>query len=69
MKTGTKIFDVHAKICVEALSIIHQLLGDDPSKEEVQKIQRAIEKSYDLYLLALDEGMEMRPYLSSIQAA
>jgi len=54
---------------VEALSIIHKLLGDDPRKEEVRKIQRAIEKSYDLYLLALDEGMEMRPYLSSIQAA
>jgi len=72
-KKAMKWIQVHAAYDdlhpVEALSIIHKLLGDDPSKEEVMKIQRAIEKSYDLYLLALDEGMEMRPYLNSIQAA
>jgi len=33
--------DLHS---VEALSIIHKLLGDDPSKEEVMEIQHAIEK-------------------------
>ena len=42
---------------VEALGIIHKLLGDDPSKENINKIRCAIEKSYDLYLLALDQGM------------
>ena len=72
-KKAMKWIQVHAAYDdlhpVEALSIIHKLLGDDPSKEEIMKIQRAIEKSYDLYLLALDEGMEMRSYLSSIQAA
>ena len=44
---------------VEALGIIHQLMGDAPSKDKILKIRRAIEKSYDLYRLALDEGMRM----------
>lgn len=58
--------DVHP---VEALTLIHQLLGVDPRKEEVRKIQRAIEKSYDLYLLALDAGMEMTSNVKAINAA
>ncbi len=58
--------DVHP---VEALSIIHQLLGEDPRKEDIKKIKRAIEKSYDLYLLALDAGMEMFSNTQSAQAA
>ena len=44
---------------VEALGIIYKLLGDDPSKENINKIRCAIEKSYDLYLLALDHGMSL----------
>ena len=42
---------------VEALDIIFALLGNQPAKEEVQKVQMAINKSYDLYRLALDVGM------------
>ncbi len=29
---------------VEALGMIYKLLGDDPSKENINKIRRAIEK-------------------------
>ena len=42
---------------VEAMDIIVGLLGKDPPVKEVERVQRAIEKSYDLYLLALDTGM------------
>ncbi|MCA9422940.1 MAG: iron-containing redox enzyme family protein [Nitrospira sp.] len=58
--------DVHP---VEALSLINKLLGDNPRKEEIRKIRRAIEKSYDLYLLALDAGMEMVPYMKVAKGA
>ena len=54
---------------VEALSIIHQLLGDNPCKNEILKIKRAIQKSYDLYLLALDAGMELMVASRSPQVA
>jgi len=62
-KKAMKWIQVHAAYDdlhpVEALGVIHRLLGDDPSKDNILKIRRAIEKSYDLYLLALDEGMRM----------
>lgn len=44
---------------VEALDIIYALLGKDPDPAEVHKVQNAIQKSYELYLLALDSGMAM----------
>ena len=68
-KKAMKWIQVHAAYDdlhpVEALTIIHKLLGDDPRNEDVKKIQRAIEKSYDLYLLALDAGMEMTSYIKA----
>lgn len=42
---------------VEALGLIHSLLGGDPDVSEVQRVRRAIHKSYELYRLALDTGM------------
>ena len=42
---------------VEALDIIYALLGQDPTPEEIQKVKKAIQKSYELYRLALDSGM------------
>jgi len=42
---------------VEALDIIHNLLGDAPEETKVQRVKQAIQKSYDLYLLGLDAGM------------
>lgn len=44
---------------VEALDIIYALLGDQPDTRSVYRVQRAIQKSYDLYRLALDVGMGM----------
>jgi pyrroloquinoline quinone (PQQ) biosynthesis protein C len=54
---------------VEALDLLHQLLGEAPSEREVTKIRLAIEKSYDLYVLALDEGMGSRSTPVAIPAA
>jgi pyrroloquinoline quinone (PQQ) biosynthesis protein C len=42
---------------VEALDIIHALLGDQPDLRSVSRVRHAIQKSYDLYRLALDVGM------------
>lgn len=42
---------------VEALDIIYLLLGDAPASQDIQKVKRAILKSYQLYRLALDVGM------------
>ena len=42
---------------VEALDIIYALHGDRPDPEAVDRVQRAIQKSYELYYLALDTGM------------
>ncbi len=42
---------------VEALDIIRDLLGPNPSPKRVQGVKDAIRKSYDLYVLALDAGM------------
>jgi len=42
---------------VEALDIIYALLGENPDLAEIRKVERAIQKSYELYLLALDSGM------------
>ena len=42
---------------VEALDIIVGLLGQDPAPSRARRIKQAIQKSYDLYLLALDSGM------------
>lgn len=42
---------------VEALDIIHALLGATPPMEGIHKVKSAIHKSYDLYRLALDTGM------------
>ena len=42
---------------VEALEIISALLGTDPEPAAVLKVKAAIQKSYELYLLALDSGM------------
>ena len=72
-KKAMKWIQVHAAFDdlhpVEALGIIHRLLGDDPSKDSILRIRRAIEKSYDLYLLALDEGMRMPLEENEIMAA
>jgi len=46
--------DVHP---VEALDLISALLGNSPDMKDIQKVKRAILKSYDLYHLALDNGM------------
>ena len=54
---------------VEALGIVHQLLGDAPPEKQVSKIRRAIEKSYDLYLLALDHGMRINSAKLAISTA
>ena len=43
---------------VEALDLIHNLLGKDPELSEVKRTKQAIQKSYELYLLALNSGME-----------
>ena len=42
---------------VEALDIIHALLGNTPSLESIHRVKSAIQKSYELYRLALDTGM------------
>ncbi|GJL56102.1 MAG: hypothetical protein NPIRA02_32340 [Nitrospirales bacterium] len=42
---------------VDALDLIYNLLGDTPEESRVQRVKHAIQKSYDLYLLALDAGM------------
>ena len=72
-KKAMKWIQVHAAYDdlhpVEALGIIHKLLGGAPSEEEILKIRRAIEKSYDLYLLALDEGMRLSLEEVDVQAA
>ncbi|MCH6558617.1 MAG: iron-containing redox enzyme family protein [Nitrospirae bacterium] len=43
---------------VEALDIIAGLVGKDPEHATVRRIQNAIQKSYDFYLLALDKGLD-----------
>ena len=42
---------------VEALDLIHSLLGRDPEVAAVQRVKHAIQKSYELYTVALDTGM------------
>ena len=42
---------------VEALDLIYELLGKDPELSEVHRVKEAIQKSYDLYTLALNVGM------------
>jgi hypothetical protein len=44
-------------------------LGDAPSEQQIAKIRRAIEKSYDLYLLALDHGMKTSSVNLAIKVA
>ncbi len=43
---------------VEALGIIAGLVGQDPEQATVRRIKNAIQKSYDLYLLSLDKGLD-----------
>lgn len=45
------------KHSTEAMELIVALLGKDPPVKEVEGVQRAIQKSYDLYLLAIETGM------------
>lgn len=40
---------------LEALEIIHELLGDNSEEQAVNRVRQAIGKSYDLYSTALDE--------------
>ena len=47
--------DVHP---VEALDIISGLVGKDPEPAKVRRVTNAVQKTYDLYLLALDTGLE-----------
>ncbi len=47
--------DVHP---VEALDIISGLVGKDPEPAKVRRVTNAVQKTYDLYLLALDKGLE-----------
>jgi len=42
---------------VEALDAIYALFGDNPTHAQKQRVQQAVQKSYDLYLLGLDAGM------------
>lgn len=60
-KKAMKWIHAHAayddKHPVEALDHIHALLGENPSPSRITNVKRAIQKSYDLYLLALDVGM------------
>ena len=42
---------------VEALEIMCNLLGKNPSLARLESVKQAIQKSFDLYLLALDTGM------------
>jgi len=42
---------------LEALEIIHELLGDQPDEQAVNRVKQAIEKSYELYVATLDEVM------------
>ena len=61
-KKAMKWIDAHAvydvKHPVEALDLVHRLLGPDPAPSKIKGITEAIQKSYDLYLLALDAGMQ-----------
>lgn len=43
---------------VEALDLIFEILGTDPSASSIKGVKGAVQKSYDLYLLALDAGMK-----------
>ncbi len=60
-KKALKWIQAHAayddKHPVEALEIVSALLGKDPEPAAVSKVKAAIQKSYELYLLALDSGM------------
>ncbi len=42
---------------VEALDLIYAQLGNDPDPIKARRVKEAIQKSYELYLLALDVGM------------
>ena len=60
-KRAMKWIQAHAayddKHPVEALDVIYGLLGDTPTLEQKQRVQRSVQKSYDLYVLGLDAGM------------
>ncbi len=43
---------------VEALDLIAELVGKDPESARARRITNAVEKSYDLYLWALDKGLD-----------
>lgn len=40
---------------LEALEMIHELLGNNPDDQAVNRVRKAIEKSYELYVATLDE--------------
>jgi len=42
---------------LQALEMIHELLGDNPDEPTVNRVKQAIKKSYVLYASALDEVM------------
>lgn len=42
---------------MEALDLIHNLLGDTPEESKEQRMKHVIQKSYDLYLLGLNARM------------
>lgn len=44
---------------VEALDRLSSLLGPDPSAKTLEGVKQAILKTYELYVLALDAGMEL----------
>ena len=60
-KRALKWIHAHAayddKHPVEALDTIYSLLGNNPDLGQIQRVKHAVQKSYDLYNLALDVGM------------
>ncbi len=53
---------------VEALELISAQLGNDPEPIEARCVKQAIQKSYELYLLALDAGMSRNNTMVTVAA-